>query len=919
MFARPSVASLLGILVSLAWPATEAQADARTRARKAFEEGQKRLDEGDYDGAIRAFEIANAIVPHPDVQYNLASACLDAGRFEEALHWYEIYLAQPTPPPDEAEIKATIVKLKALVLGRRAPSPDPDEPANPSTAPPAGEDKAGTKDAERLRDLAQAIRPISEARAKELEQIAARVEARAKAKPAPEVPASPVPSPSPTPSPAPRPPEAERPAVRPVEQYEEREVVVAATRRAERPKDAPAVVFVLTQEEIRRRGYRSVAQALRAVAGLHVVDDGVFVDVGIRGIGGGLRGMSRIIKVLIDGQPVSFRPTSGNLLGLEMIPIRAIDRIELIRGPASALYGANAFLGVLAIFTRNGGDVRGGSLALEGGLATETHDASGAPAPYPSVSGEAVVGTASGPLSVFLAMSASGLDRSGMALPTTSPLFRDLSSTRGLFSVHDTASPISLFGSVRYDLKSAGLISLEGGFQRLHSRAEWLDPGALSHYSRIVLENLWAHLGWDVKISRNAGLELFGSYGEGAPGAGWRLRPTRTGAVEPDASRHLVDHFGSQAIAGGFQLRLDPFEGFGVRVGADLDVDRESLGGVTTVFDAAIGARRPGDAILVAGVTPQDHTITNLGGFLQLSLAPAGFLDLIGGFRFDYHSVYGASLSGRFGSVFRLGDAFYLKALYGSSFRAPAPDQLYASAAFLGDAVGCLAYAPCARAGLKPQTAHTGELVLGVDLDEALEAQLTGYLSFVNDLILSFPTAGGFFVTSNAGSYLTRGLELELNVRPRLDSTLFALRAQLYVSLEATTADIPASQFDPPESIRDEFRAASLFPGASGGVSADIALLPAKLGLYVEGRLVGPRRASASNIALSASAYELPAHFVLDLNLSTRDLVLFGDRETTLSLLVENAFGATVVEGGFRGFDVPGPGRTVALRLIQEL
>ena len=101
-----------------------------------------------------------------------------------------------------------------------------------------------------------------------------------------------------------------------------------------------------------------------------MIDDHVFIDVGIRGVHAGLRGMSRILKVLIDDHPVAFRPTSGSLLGLEMIPIRAIDRIELIRGPASALYGANAFLGVLQIVTRRGGDVRGGSLAARAGLDT---------------------------------------------------------------------------------------------------------------------------------------------------------------------------------------------------------------------------------------------------------------------------------------------------------------------------------------------------------------------------------------------------------------------------------------------------------------------------------------------------------------------------------------------------------------------
>ena len=140
--------------------------------------------------------IANAIVPHPDVQYNLASACLDAGRFEEALQLVRIYLAQPTPPPDEAEIKATIVKLKALVLGRQRP-PDPRRAGPPSTAPRRRDKAAGTKDDERLRDLY---------RSDPADQRGPRQASWSRSPPAPgprqgqacpEVPASPVPSPSP--------------------------------------------------------------------------------------------------------------------------------------------------------------------------------------------------------------------------------------------------------------------------------------------------------------------------------------------------------------------------------------------------------------------------------------------------------------------------------------------------------------------------------------------------------------------------------------------------------------------------------------------------------------------------------------------------------------------------------------------------
>jgi hypothetical protein len=111
---------------------------------------------------------------------------------------------------------------------------------------------------------------------------------------------------------------------------------------------------------------------------------------------------------------------------------------------------------------------------------------------------------------------------------------------------------------------------------------------------------------------------------------------------------------------------------------------------------------------------------------------------------------------------------------------------------------------------------------------------------------------------------------------------------------------------------------------AGGGI--DIAYAPLKLGLYVEGRYVGPRRASGSNLALSlgfsnyggADFEDLPGYFELDVNLSTRDLEIIGSSETVLSLRVTDVLGMAHAEGGFRGWDIPAPGRVISFRVIQE-
>ena len=82
---------------------------------------------------------------------------------------------------------------------------------------------------------------------------------------------------------------------------------------------------------IANNGWRSVADVLANVPGLYLVDDGSLTSVGIRGVTGGLRG-TRLIKIMINGVPVNFRPDVRAFIGPEYIPIDAIERIEVVKG-----------------------------------------------------------------------------------------------------------------------------------------------------------------------------------------------------------------------------------------------------------------------------------------------------------------------------------------------------------------------------------------------------------------------------------------------------------------------------------------------------------------------------------------------------------------------------------------------------------
>src|SRR3954454_1781523 len=134
--------------------------------------------------------------------------------------------------------------------------------------------------------------------------------------------------------------------------------VQTATKTAESQDEAPAVIQVVTHADIVRWGSQTIGEVLQHVQGFYLIDDHILPDVGVRGMTGGLGSESSVIKVMIDGRSVAYRTTSGNWLGTELVPLESVAQIEIIRGPASALYGADAFLGVVNIIALRPDEIR---------------------------------------------------------------------------------------------------------------------------------------------------------------------------------------------------------------------------------------------------------------------------------------------------------------------------------------------------------------------------------------------------------------------------------------------------------------------------------------------------------------------------------------------------------------------------------
>ncbi|MDX1714834.1 MAG: TonB-dependent receptor plug domain-containing protein, partial [Halomonas venusta] len=144
------------------------------------------------------------------------------------------------------------------------------------------------------------------------------------------------------------------------------DVVVTASGFEQQISSAPASISVISREELERGHYQNVTDALRDVPGVIVTGGGA----GDRGNDISIRGMpSQYTLILVDGRPQNSRESRPNgSAGFEqdwLPPLQAIERIEVVRGPMSTLYGSDAIGGVINVITRKVADEWHGNVQLD--------------------------------------------------------------------------------------------------------------------------------------------------------------------------------------------------------------------------------------------------------------------------------------------------------------------------------------------------------------------------------------------------------------------------------------------------------------------------------------------------------------------------------------------------------------------------
>ncbi len=140
--------------------------------------------------------------------------------------------------------------------------------------------------------------------------------------------------------------------------------MIAASRSSQKVEDAPGSVTLIPEKELAVLQYPTIAEALRGVRGVYVWDDRSYASIGIRGVGR-LGSYGNRVLVLVDGEPINDDWIGSSYVGYDArTNLADIERIEVVRGPGSVLYGTNAVAGVINLVTRSRGVPTGGEVAV---------------------------------------------------------------------------------------------------------------------------------------------------------------------------------------------------------------------------------------------------------------------------------------------------------------------------------------------------------------------------------------------------------------------------------------------------------------------------------------------------------------------------------------------------------------------------
>jgi vitamin B12 transporter len=575
-------------------------------------------------------------------------------------------------------------------------------------------------------------------------------------------------------------------------------LVVTATRVAVRPEALPTPVTVLDGAALRERGVRTVADALRTVPGAAIVQAGPRggqTSLFLRG------GQSGYVKVLVDGVPMN---DPGGAIDLADLSTEQVDRIEIVRGPVSVLYGSDAVAGVVQVFTRRGHGNPSLSVTTTGGLGERRHE----DGRYGAIDAAGTVTGAAGPVGYSVGGGRSWNDG---AYPFNSDRRIDLLNARLDWSgrAGSGLSASARFSDSDTGLPTDGAGNLVDRNTRLERRTWTAGLEAGQRLSERVIARLQLGL----------------------------LDRDQLAHDEPDSPADTLGTYASRLHSTVRRLGAD----------ARLDVD---LPGVIASAGVAVHDQRGTTAYVSESewgpyAAEARFQRRNRGYYAQLLGEPVAGLHLTAGGRVDDNQVFGTFRTYRLGFAYALGQA-RLRGALGRAFREPTFPESFGSG--FGDR---------GNAALVPERSRSWEVGVDGHIVGPIHAGATWFDQRFRDMIqYTFATADpddpNYF---NVGAATARGLELTADAAlgaVRLDGSYTWLRTRVVDPGLVTDASFI------------EGEALLRRPAHSAALTGRYRITGGALGLTVH--RVGERQDMDFGAGFPAPRTTLPAYVTIDLS-----------------------------------------------------
>lgn len=536
--------------------------------------------------------------------------------------------------------------------------------------------------------------------------------------------------------------------------------VVSATKTKTTIREAPAAVYVITKEQIEERGYRTLVDALHDLPGFDFQHTyGIYPELFHQR---GLVGENNRTNIYIDGIQNNNINENGVLAGSLRFPLANVERIEIVSGPASSLYGANAFNGIINIITKDGKGAAGNHVNVTHGYWEN----------YSKNPGTAIN---------FSARGFAGDDKDGIAYSVGGYYYNTVGANFGGISSMNT--PGYNANDPYYYLQTQ---ACGGACDITDAKGYWWSPTFNnSNEDTYNVTAKLSHNGFRFQTSNWQYLQGDGTFGNGNQQVDTLMRGLETGKTD---SRNLARLYGvllgvtgaegligsrwdfkSNSLAVGYlhdfskDFSLDSEAS--IRSSSIINSSRESYPntpGLSAYYDSsqstlAENYSRPDFAYTVEekfqyAPSAKFSTIVGLVGkhfvaakgygsyerftyntyaaYIQQMIRPVDWVSLTLGYRYDETTTYGSAKTPRVSVVMTPIRNLTLKFLYSTGFREPSAKELFAQT-------------PQRKRnpGLKPEILQAREVGIGYRFLRKYYASIQGYHNRITNLIMEVKTA----------------------------------------------------------------------------------------------------------------------------------------------------------------------------------